>query len=129
MRRGNDQRIAIGKVVGDFLTAVVGVVTLDTDFGKLANDFWKSTFPGQRSLCTLLDNPCLFRVHGPSPVWFLAEFNRPASLSTPVGGRCLRRCRPASSFLPASGARGARGRGRRRAGPGRAPAGGPPPGG
>ena len=41
MRPGDDDGIAIRKIVGDLLTTVVGVVALDTDLGELLNDLRK----------------------------------------------------------------------------------------
>jgi hypothetical protein len=63
MRCGDDQRITIRQVVSDFLTAVVGVVTLDADFGELADVFRKSQIPAQRSQCAFLNDLCFFCVH------------------------------------------------------------------
>lgn len=63
MRRGDDHRITNREVVSDFLSAVVGVVTLNSDSGELTDDFRKSKVPPQRSSRAFLNNLCLLRVH------------------------------------------------------------------
>lgn len=59
-----DVAFAAREVVGGFLTAVVGVVTLEADFGELPDDFRKRKFPAQRSSRALLNDLCLIGVHG-----------------------------------------------------------------
>src|SRR4051812_17124834 len=113
MERPDNQRVAIGQVVRDLLTAVVRVIQLHADFGEPADEFRKGKLSSQCTLCTPLSNLCLFCVYIFPFEIRESEFNQLADLSNRADGQCPGVGSPAWLSLLASNVRRIRDHSRR----------------